>query len=156
MRWIRSHWKAALATAAAFGIGAAVVAGGAEQRDEVDRKDLRRSAVQREQAASSSAERNREREQAEPERRRLQAERRVARSTIEGDGTWQVGRELAAGTYRADAGEGCHWARLTTAHAGDALDNVIEDGIGGGSQRVTLGEGEWFETADCGEWRKVG
>ena len=154
MRWIRSHWKALLAAAAALVIGAVFGAGRADHQDEIDRKDLRRSAIQREPAAALRAER--EREQPERERRQDEADPRAARPIIEGNGTWRVGKEFAAGTYRVDAGEGCYWARLTTAHAGDALDNVIEDGLGGGSQTVTLGEGEWFETADCGEWRKIG
>jgi hypothetical protein len=178
----------------AFSIGAVAGAGGADQQDEIDRKDSRiaslrddvsdaqaeieqgedalqeaqsyradalkyrrhQSRIKREQRAALEAEREREQQQAEAERQRREAEQQAAQSTIEGDGTWLVGEDFAAGTYRADAGEGCYWARLTSAHAGDALDNIIENGIGGGSQTVTLAEGEWFETADCGEWEKIG
>jgi hypothetical protein len=31
-----------------------------------------------------------------------------------------------------------------------------ENGLGSGAQTVPLNEGEWFETADCGQWQKIG
>ena len=194
MRWVRSHWKALLATVVAFVIGALAGAGGANQQDEIDRKDSRivslkndvraariqierrgetiqelasyrddalkyrahRKQIRREAAAAREAALQRQAEQEKAEREQREAARQAAQSTIEGDGTWQVGADFAAGTYRADAGEGCYWARLKSAHGGDSIDNIIENGLGNGSQTVTLAEGEWFETADCGEWQKIG
>jgi hypothetical protein len=67
---------------------------------------------------------------------------------------------LARSSARARTGPtqggDCYWARLKTPHGGDTLDDIIENGIGGGSQTVQLNEGEWFEVANCGEWQKIG
>jgi hypothetical protein len=109
-----------------------------------------------EAAAAREAARKRRAEARAAERQQREAAQQAAQSTIDGDGTWHVGEDFAAGTYRADAGEGCYWARLKTAHGGDSIDNIIENGLGGGSQTVTLAAGEWFETADCGNWKKIG
>jgi len=194
MIWVKSHWKAVVATVVAFMIGAIAGVSGADQQQEIDRRDSQiaslrddvgdsqteiaraedalreaqsyradalkyrraRSVIKREEAAALRAEREREQQQAEAERQQREAEQQAAQSTIEGDGTWHVGEDFAAGTYRADAGEGCYWARLKTAHGSESLDDIIENGIGGGSQTVQLNEGEWFEVNDCGEWQKIG
>jgi hypothetical protein len=194
MGWIKSHWKALLAGVAAFCVGAAAGASGANQQEKIDRQDsqikslrddLRAASLQiesrgetiqqlgsyredalkfrahrdriaREQTAAREAARQRRAEARERERQAREAAERAAQGTIDGDGTWHVGEDFAAGTYRADAGEGCYWARLQSAHGGDSLDNIVENGLGGGAQTVTLAEGEWFETADCGQWQKIG
>ena len=38
----------------------------------------------------------------------------------------------------------------------DSIDDIIENGIGGGAQTVQLNDGEWFEVSGCGEWQKIG
>ena len=115
-----------------------------------------RTVIKREEAAAFRAEQERERQQAEAERQEREAAQQAAEGTIDGDGTWQVGKDFAAGTYRADAGGGCYWARLRTPHGSDSIDDIIDNGVGGGSQTVQLNDGEWFETAGCGEWQKIG
>ena len=115
-----------------------------------------RSQIKREQRAALDAQRERERQQREAARREREAAQQAAQSTIEGDGTWHVGEDFAAGTYRADAGGGCYWARLRTPHGSDSIDDIIENGIGGGAQTVQLNDGEWFEVSGCGEWQKIG
>jgi hypothetical protein len=194
MNWLKAHWKATLAVVLAFSIGAVAGAGGADQQQEIDRKDSRiaslrddlseaqteieqgedalreaqsyradalkyrraRTVIKREEAAALRAERKREQQQAETERQQREAEQQAAQGTIEGDGTWHVGEDFVAGTYRADAGGGCYWARLRTAHGSDSIDDIIDNGVGGGSQTVQLNDGEWFETAGCGSWQKIG
>jgi hypothetical protein len=111
--------------------------------------------IEKEAAAAREAARQRRAEARAQARREREAAEQAAQGTIEGDGTWEVGADFAAGTYRADAGEGCYWARLQTPHGG-GIDDIIENGLGGGSQTVQLNEGEWFETADCGPWQKIG
>ena len=143
MSWMRSNWKAVVATVVAFMIGAIVGVSGADQQEEIDRKDSRiaslrddvsdaqteiahaeddlreaqslrpdalkyrraRSAIKREEAAALRAQRERERQQAEAERQQREAAEQAAQSTIEGDGTWHVGEDFAAGTYRATQGK---------------------------------------------------
>jgi hypothetical protein len=116
-----------------------------------------RKEIAQQAAAAREAARKRRAEARAAERERREAAARAALSTIEGDGTWHVGEDFAAGTYRAEsAGEGCYWARLKTAHGSDSLDDIIENGIGGGSQTVQLNDGEWFEVNECGEWHRIG
>jgi Ni,Fe-hydrogenase III large subunit len=78
--------------------------------------------------------------------------------TLEGaripDGTWQLDRDYEAGLYRARGGEGCYWAKLSTAHGG-GLDDIIENGVVGGTQTVQI-DSPFFETSGCGEWQKIG
>jgi hypothetical protein len=194
MGWIRSNWKAIAATAVAFMIGAVAGASGANQQQEIDRKDSKiaslradvraaqmriedrgktiaelgtyrkdalkyrahRDRIKREEAAAQEAAQQRQAEQEKAEREQREAAERAAQGTIDGDGTWQVGADFAAGTYRASAGGTCYWARLRTPHGSDSIDDIIDNGVGGGSQTVQLNEGEWFETNGCGEWQKIG
>src|SRR6201986_348952 len=67
-----------------------------------------------------------------------------------GDGTYAVGREIAAGQYTTDAGRaagggaGCYWARLKEDTG--ALGGVIANGIvpAGGHGRVRVAQGDKF------------
>jgi hypothetical protein len=72
-------------------------------------------------------------------------------SSVVADGTWQVGSDIAPGTYRARGGESCYWAILNGPPRGDA-DNIEENGGFTANVVVTLTEGQWFETNDCGDW----
>lgn len=73
-----------------------------------------------------------------------------------GEGTWTVGSDIKAGTYRSD-GEievGCYW-EITA--AGSNGSNIIENDIsGGGHPTVTLSPGQVFKSQDCGTWAPVG
>lgn len=81
-------------------------------------------------------------------------ERRVAlieRSSF-GDGTWKVGADITPGVYRARGGGSCYWAILNSTDTWDIASN----GVSVANPTVTLSVGKWFETNDCGEWRKIG
>jgi hypothetical protein len=67
------------------------------------------------------------------------------------DGTWRVGSDVAPGTYRARGGDSCYWAILNGPPRGDA-DNIEENGGFTANVVVTLSDGQWFETNDCGDW----
>jgi hypothetical protein len=73
--------------------------------------------------------------------------------TITEDGTYIVGKEIQAGTYAATCDEFGYWARLR--NGGDDIidNNLVADG---GRMKVTVRKGEWFETRNCGEWKRVG
>ncbi len=67
------------------------------------------------------------------------------------DGAWQVGRDVAAGTYRASGGVGCYWARLGGLDG--SIGAIIDDGLKSGSPTVTIKRSdEGFETQGCGVW----
>lgn len=78
------------------------------------------------------------------------AERQADRNTF-GDGVWQVGTDIAPGTYRAPAGSNCYWAILES----PGSDNIRNNGGFSANQTVTLTDA-WFETTGCGEWTKIG
>jgi collagen triple helix repeat protein len=67
------------------------------------------------------------------------------------DGTWQVGSDISPGTYRARGGDGCYWAILNGPPRGDS-DNIEENGGFTRNVVVTLSNGQWFETNECGDW----
>lgn len=77
-------------------------------------------------------------------------------ATSFGDGTYEVGTEIAPGQYRSEGGDLCYWARLKS-FSGE-LDDIIANDLGGsGTLRVTIRESDvGFETARCGTWEKVG
>ncbi len=68
------------------------------------------------------------------------------------DGTWTVGVDIAAGTYRpvVAAGDRCYWAVKKGGSNGD----IIKNDIGGGRPTVVLAAGQEFETNRCGTWQK--
>jgi hypothetical protein len=71
--------------------------------------------------------------------------------SIIADGTWKVGSDVAPGTYRAKGGGSCYWAILNGPPRGDS-DNIEENGGFTKNVVVTLSQGQWFETKDCGDW----
>jgi hypothetical protein len=125
-------------------------------REDAEKYRRHKTRIAREAEAAREAEVTRKREEREQLRAQREAEEQAAQGTIEGDGTWHAGEDFAAGTYRADAGEGCYWSRLRTPHGSDSIDDIIDNGLGGGQQTVLINDGEWFETQDCGVWTKIG
>ena len=76
-----------------------------------------------------------------------------------GDGTWVVGTDIEAGTYRSDvpAGELCYWERLS-GFGGDILEDVItNDAVDGPAQVLVEIDptDAGFTSQDCGTWTKV-
>lgn len=69
------------------------------------------------------------------------------------DGTWTVGEDIAAGTYKTTGSDSnCYWSITKTGSNGQ---DIINNHIGGGNLRVTLKVGQDFESARCGTWTKV-
>jgi hypothetical protein len=81
-------------------------------------------------------------------------------TTVEGDGQYLVGEDMQAGTYKTagpDKGgiiEQCYWAR--TKDASGEFEAIIANANLEGQGRVTVNQGEYFETNGCQEWTKVG
>ncbi|MBI2692835.1 MAG: hypothetical protein HYX30_01155 [Mycobacterium nebraskense] len=75
------------------------------------------------------------------------------KTTIQSNGTFIVGTDIAPGTYRSAGKYGCYWARLRSLDTGDVIDNNVNDG----PQAVQiLPTDRAFLTRNCAEWQKVG
>lgn len=72
-----------------------------------------------------------------------------------GDGTWIVGEDIPAGTYKVTApvGSRCYWE--ITASGTNGAKILANDIPGGGYPKVTLKKGQDFSSSDCGDWKRV-
>ena len=69
-----------------------------------------------------------------------------------GNGTWRVGINIAAGTYRTrQAPTSCYWERLS-GFSGD-FDDIIANDFSSGYQVVTINPSDMgFKSSRCGKW----
>jgi hypothetical protein len=72
------------------------------------------------------------------------------------DGTYRVGADIQAGTYRSTVtSTDCYWARLRG--FGGTLDDIIANYIGNSPTIVTIAATDvGFESDRCGGWEKIG
>jgi len=72
-----------------------------------------------------------------------------------GEGTYLVGEDVKAGSYKTagPTSDMCYWARRSD-DSGE-LDAIIANDIVKGPGRVTLKKGEFFETNSCETWELV-
>jgi hypothetical protein len=68
-------------------------------------------------------------------------------------GSYQVGRNIAAGTYQASKTSECAWARLSGFTG--TPDSVIDSDSEGRTQVTISGSDDGFESSDCGTWTLV-
>ncbi|WP_231974753.1 hypothetical protein [Mycobacterium sp. E1747] len=74
------------------------------------------------------------------------------KTTIASDGTFIIGSDIAAGTYRSAGKYGCYWARLRSLDTTDIIDNNVNDG----PQVVQiLPSDRAFMTRNCAAWHKA-
>ncbi len=77
-----------------------------------------------------------------------------AKAEIPGDGTFQVGVDIAPGTYvsEAPASEMCYWARLS---GQDSVGGIIANNLSKGRSVVTIAATDkFFEVRGCNPWTK--
>lgn len=77
----------------------------------------------------------------------------VAKSSF-GDGTWEMNVDFIPDTYQAPGGDACYWAKLK-GPSGGGIENIIDNG-GFNNRPVVTVDSPYFETRDCGTWRRVG
>ena len=72
------------------------------------------------------------------------------------DGTYRVGPDIAAGTYRSVAtADNCYWARLSG--FGGTLDDIIANYFGNSPTIVTIAPADvGFRASNCGGWTRIG
>lgn len=79
--------------------------------------------------------------------------------TTFGPGTYLVGEDIAAGSYKTKGPEQdasiamCFWSRKKDDSG--SFDSIIANEIVKGQGRVTIKKGEFFETSECQDWVKV-
>lgn len=76
---------------------------------------------------------------------------------IPGDGTFLVGNDMKAGTYRTEGKNqyGCYWARLSDTTG--ELNAIIANGNVQGPAIVKVAASDKaFQTTDCKPWKKIG
>jgi hypothetical protein len=68
------------------------------------------------------------------------------------DGTWVVGVNIAPGTYKVTASDGCYWARLKSFSGG--MDSIIANDNVKGRAVVTIKKTDkGFTSSNCGTWK---
>lgn len=72
-------------------------------------------------------------------------------STTFGDGTWTVGKQIAAGTYYTKGGSNCYWARLS-GFSGTLTSTLANTDPQGQSIVTVLPSDAGFKSAGCGQW----
>lgn len=78
-------------------------------------------------------------------------ERRIEANTISGDGVYEVGVDIKAGTYKSSGANGmCYYASNGDANGSNILSNNIVEG--GAPAVATVAAGTFFETSGCGDW----
>ena len=70
-----------------------------------------------------------------------------------GDGTYIVGTDLAAGTYKSAASSGCYWERLK-GFGGTANEIIANDNTDAGAIVTIAKSDKGFSSSSCGTWTK--
>jgi hypothetical protein len=68
------------------------------------------------------------------------------------DGTWQVGTDIAPGTYHARGGSRCQWEVESGSPNGSNSSILSKGALGDTNPVVTLSGGDRFTTSNCGTW----
>ena len=69
-----------------------------------------------------------------------------------GSGTVIVGTDVEPGTYRAEGGDGCYYAWMSSLSS-DA--DIISNNLTDGTAIADLHDGDIFESSSCGLWTKA-
>jgi hypothetical protein len=61
------------------------------------------------------------------------------------DGTYLVGTDMEAGSYKSTGGQDCYWSRMKD----DSGRNIIANNLGDGPARFTAKKGEYVQISRC-------
>lgn len=76
------------------------------------------------------------------------------KASFPGDGTYEVGVDIKAGTYvsKTPSSGNCYWGRLS---GSDGFDNIIANNNTAGQSVVTIRSSDkFFESSGCSEWAR--
>ncbi len=80
----------------------------------------------------------------------LESAREAKRMSTFSDGTWSVGDDILAGTYRSTAGGSCYWEILNEPSSG-SIYNIVANGFGPNAV-ISVTDGQWLRVSGCGKW----
>ena len=69
-------------------------------------------------------------------------------NTVDGEGLYEVGSDIKAGTYKTAGERGCYYAILDSTNTSDIADNNNLDGPG----VLTVAAGQYLQLRGCAEW----
>ena len=72
----------------------------------------------------------------------------VEDNTLAGEGVYEVGADIKAGTYKSAGRRGCYYAVLNSTDTSDIADNNNLDGPG----VLTVSAGQYLQLSGCAEW----
>ncbi|KQY56686.1 hypothetical protein [Nocardioides sp. Root140] len=75
-------------------------------------------------------------------------EQTIANNTLSGDGIWEVGADIKAGTYKTIGGSQCYYAVLNSTDTSDIADNNNVSG----PAILSVSDGQYLELSGCGDW----
>jgi hypothetical protein len=75
----------------------------------------------------------------------------AAKDTVDHDGVFGIGTEKNAGRYTTDGGATCYYAILNS----PAPSDIATSALPAGPATVDLPTGKFFQTANCGVWKRV-
>lgn len=75
-------------------------------------------------------------------------EQLIEDNTLPGDGLFEVGSDIKAGTYKTKGAPGCYYAILNSSDTSDIADNNNTDG----PAIVTVRNGQFLELSGCDDW----
>lgn len=83
-----------------------------------------------------------------------------AKASFSGDGTYLVGTDIKAGTYRTSGPSdsslpNCYWERSSSA-SGDMNGIIANDNLAGAGVVTIRSSDKIFKTSGCSDWTKVG
>lgn len=73
--------------------------------------------------------------------------------SITRDGVYVAGRQIKTGTYTAEGGSFCYWARLKRTPSGTT--SILVSSYAPDRQVATIVAGDIFQTSGCGSWEPV-
>lgn len=75
-------------------------------------------------------------------------EQLIEDNTLPGDGLYEVGSDIKAGTYKTKGAPGCYYAILNSSDTSDIADNNNTDG----PATVSVRNGQFLELSGCDDW----
>ncbi len=72
----------------------------------------------------------------------------VKDNTVAGEGVYEVGADIKAGTYKTAGKRGCYYAVLNSTDTSDIADNNNLDGPG----VLTVATGQYLQVSGCADW----